>query len=197
LCVELRLAQVKTLLVQGYPVEALGIEKIAGLKVPDFTSTEIELLGLNALARHFQVFPPVVRPETANQIVLMQALVDDDHCALGGIVEARHERAFNPFVDVVPDSFGFGLDRLHRIVDDDDMRPLAGDRPLDGRCQTIALGGGAQFDQRRSARARSPERPRYGSARARGRAYAWKNPVLWRKRHGIVDLTGNYQAPTI
>ncbi len=82
----------------------------------------------------------------------MQALVDDDHRALGGIVEARHERALRPFIDVVAQSFRFGLDRLQRIVDDDEVRPLAGDRPLDSRRQTIAFGGGAQLDRRRPTR---------------------------------------------
>ncbi len=78
----------------------------------------------------------------------MQPLLDDDHCPFGGLVEAGHERPLEPVVDRVAGRLGGGFRGLEGIVDDDEMRALAGRRTLHGRRQAVALGVRAHFRQR-------------------------------------------------
>jgi hypothetical protein len=82
----------------------------------------------------------------------MEPLHHDDQRALGGIVEARHQRAFAPVIDGVAGRFGCRLSRLQRVVDDDDVRAFAGRRPLDRRREPIPFRAHSHFRERRAIR---------------------------------------------
>ena len=62
----------------------------------------------------------------------MKALRHDDQRAGLGIVEAADHGRGNPAKDLVTPCFGEGIIRLHRIVDDDEVGPLAGEGAADG-----------------------------------------------------------------
>ena len=95
--------------------------------------------ALKTFARHRQIFPAALVPQPADEIVLVEPLHHDDHCPFGRVVEARHQRALEPIVDRVADRIGRRLDRLERIIHDDDVRALAGRGPLDRGCEPIPL----------------------------------------------------------
>jgi hypothetical protein len=76
----------------------------------------------------------------ADEIVLMQALHDEDNPAVLLVVEAAIERIVIPLIDLVSLSLGNGLVRLEGIVDDEQVGAAAGQHAADGGGKPMALG---------------------------------------------------------
>ena len=150
--VELAFAKIEKELIERVAVEPLGIEQVTGIKGPGFAVSQVVHGALEAFAWHGEIFPAAVILESANEIVLVEPLHHDDHGPFGGVVEARHERALKPVVNRVADRVGGRLHRLERIIDDDDVGALAGDRSLDRGSEPVAFLDQSHFRKRRAVR---------------------------------------------
>jgi hypothetical protein len=149
--VELGFAEIEEELIERVAVEPLGIKQVPGVKGPALSVSEVVHRALEAFARHGQIFPATLVPEPANEVVLVEPLHHDDHGPFGWVIEARHQRALEPVVDGIADRVGGRLHRLKRIIDDDDVRALAG-RPLDRGCEPVPFRRQSHFRKRRAVR---------------------------------------------
>ena len=66
----------------------------------------------------------------------MQALHHDDDRAFLLVIQPRVERIFEPFVDMLALGVRERIRRFERIIDDDDIAPAAGQRSINGGCES-------------------------------------------------------------
>jgi hypothetical protein len=96
--------------------------------------------------------PPLLFQDMADQIILMQALHDDDNHTLGFIIEARVECPVEPFVDSQAPTLRQRVAGLQRIVDDDQIRAATGENAPDRCRQSKSTLGRNEFLQGRPRR---------------------------------------------
>ena len=107
---------------------ALGVQRFAGPATNAFAPNGVSTTRLSsssAIAGKRDDLPPFLLQDMADEIVFVQPLHDDDDRALGLVVEARIERAVEPFVGGGSAALRHGVARLQRIVDDDEVGAAA------------------------------------------------------------------------
>jgi hypothetical protein len=102
------LAEISKQLFQSALVETFREKQVAWFKSPTLAIAKVEDLTLGALAGHLQILPAALVAQPADEIVLMQPLVDHNHRALGWLVEPSHERTLEPVMNSVSRHIGLG-----------------------------------------------------------------------------------------
>src|SRR5690349_3486979 len=84
----------------------------------------------------------------AGEVILVEALHDENDAAALLVVETAIERVVVPLIDRAPLALRGGFIGLHGIIDDDDIGAPAGERTPDRGREPIALSGRHIFPYR-------------------------------------------------
>ena len=89
--------------------------------------------------------PAAVPQEFAREIVLVEALHDENDGALLLVIEAGQKRRPIPIIDGTPGILRLSVASLHGIIDNDDIGAAAGEGAADGNGEAPAAFGRHAF----------------------------------------------------
>src|ERR1700731_161335 len=109
----------------------LGVEELTTLS--GIGATAAEVIGLRSLRdrRKIQDLETALLLQVADEIVLMHPLHDHDDTRRCLVIAARKQGGTIPFDDSRPHGLRHGVAKLERIIDDDQVSPEPGERPVD------------------------------------------------------------------
>ena len=111
----------------------------------DDAGTDRDLLVLFGDRGQVEMAPATIPQQLAREVVLVEALHDENDGAASLVIEAGQKRRPIPVVDGTPGLLRLSVVSLHRIIDDDDIGAATGEGAANRDGETPAAFGRHAF----------------------------------------------------